>query len=267
MEGPNATDPAPSSTPGFSDTLEGIRAAIVAEGARKGLTGKVQAAILGILETLLVLFADFRAGRLAAVAPEAASTPCAGAREFRGGDTEAAGGQGGADHGGELLLSAGQERSGRGGAGRGGSAGGAPGAKGARGESEIDDAGVATPCTGSEQNSAGCNGPPFHPTSPCRVPIALAQWEPDPGVERGILGRVKPTASRAAAMPPERACRRDSRWGVQCRMIEIVMSPNSKIGAFDPLHSRAHFVVNRDTARPRKRRHRGWACVPGRARR
>ncbi len=60
------TDPAPSSPTDFSGMLEGIRAAIAAEGSRKGLAGKVQAAILGFLETLLALLADFRAGRLAA---------------------------------------------------------------------------------------------------------------------------------------------------------------------------------------------------------
>jgi hypothetical protein len=47
-------------------TLEGIRASIAADAARKGPAGALARAILGFLETLLALIAAFRAGKLAA---------------------------------------------------------------------------------------------------------------------------------------------------------------------------------------------------------
>ncbi len=54
----------------LKDTLEELRASVAARGARKGLRGAIQEAILGFLECLLALLADLRAGRLAAVAQE-----------------------------------------------------------------------------------------------------------------------------------------------------------------------------------------------------
>jgi hypothetical protein len=60
----------------LKDTLEELRASVAARGARKGLRGTIQEAILGFLETLLALLQDFRAGKLVPAAP--------GAREVRG---------------------------------------------------------------------------------------------------------------------------------------------------------------------------------------
>jgi hypothetical protein len=61
--------PAPPSPPTdrLKDTLGEMRAAIGAERPRKGLAGALQAAMLGLLELLVALLADFRAGRLALV--------------------------------------------------------------------------------------------------------------------------------------------------------------------------------------------------------
>lgn len=76
------TGTAPSPADRFSSTLEGMRAAIAAEGTRNGLTGRLLAAILGLLDTLMALLADLRASRLAAAAsgpnaPRAAGAACA----------------------------------------------------------------------------------------------------------------------------------------------------------------------------------------------
>jgi hypothetical protein len=84
------TDPAPSSAPDLSDELGEMRAAIMAKGARRGLAGKLQAALLRLLEVLAAMLADFRAGRLAP------SAPGAGRRERAGDDAGAAGGKGAA---------------------------------------------------------------------------------------------------------------------------------------------------------------------------
>lgn len=55
----------PSSPAGrLTISLEEMRARLAAEGTRKGLAGALQAAILGLLECLLALLADFKAGRL-----------------------------------------------------------------------------------------------------------------------------------------------------------------------------------------------------------
>jgi hypothetical protein len=68
------SDPAAAPTH-LKDTLEEMRASVAARGARRGLRGAIQEAILGFLEVLLALLADFRAGRLTPVAPSAEAPP------------------------------------------------------------------------------------------------------------------------------------------------------------------------------------------------
>jgi hypothetical protein len=62
----------------FAISFEEIRAKMAAEGKKKGLAGALQAAILRLLNAIVALLADLRAGRLAAAAPaSAANAPCA----------------------------------------------------------------------------------------------------------------------------------------------------------------------------------------------
>src|SRR5215472_6613296 len=82
--GTQMSDPAASPTTDLKDTLEEMRASVAARGARKGLTGAIEKAILGLLEVLMALLADFRAGRLAPLAPssrDACPAPCAAASD------------------------------------------------------------------------------------------------------------------------------------------------------------------------------------------
>jgi hypothetical protein len=55
----------------LKDTLDEMRASVAARGARKGLQGKIQAAILDFLDVLMRLLMEFRAGGLAPLAPVA----------------------------------------------------------------------------------------------------------------------------------------------------------------------------------------------------
>jgi hypothetical protein len=51
------------------NTLEELRASVAARGARRGLAGMLQEAILGFLECLMALLVDFRAGKLVPLTP------------------------------------------------------------------------------------------------------------------------------------------------------------------------------------------------------
>jgi hypothetical protein len=70
------TTATPSPTDDLTSTLEGMRAAMAADGTRKGIKGALVAAILRLLEALVALLAEFRAGTLsAAAAGRAAPSP------------------------------------------------------------------------------------------------------------------------------------------------------------------------------------------------
>jgi hypothetical protein len=67
-----------TATPSLADhltiSMAEVRASIAAEGTRKGLKTALLAAILGFLEMLAALLAEFRAGTLVAAAPRRGAT-------------------------------------------------------------------------------------------------------------------------------------------------------------------------------------------------
>jgi hypothetical protein len=64
------TTAAPSPTGHLDISLGEMRAAMAAEGTKKGLAGAVAAALLSLLDLIVALLAEFRAGKLAALAPQ-----------------------------------------------------------------------------------------------------------------------------------------------------------------------------------------------------
>ncbi len=62
---------APPTQTDLKSTLEEMRASVTAEGTRGGIKGAIQTAFLGLLSVLLAILEDFRAGRLAPIAPVA----------------------------------------------------------------------------------------------------------------------------------------------------------------------------------------------------
>ena len=69
------TNAAAAPSTDLKDTLEEMRASVA---ARKGLAGAMEKAILGLLELLLALLADFRAGKLTPPAPASGDADGAG---------------------------------------------------------------------------------------------------------------------------------------------------------------------------------------------
>jgi hypothetical protein len=71
----------PSLADRFAITFEGMREAMAADAARKGPTGALLRAILSLLERIVALLAEFRAGTLVAAAPRRAAPGADATRE------------------------------------------------------------------------------------------------------------------------------------------------------------------------------------------
>jgi hypothetical protein len=69
-------DPTPTD---LKDTLEAMRAAVAGEGAHQGLAGAVQQAFLKLIEVLVAMLLDFRAGKLAPLVAAADDDDAGGA--------------------------------------------------------------------------------------------------------------------------------------------------------------------------------------------
>lgn len=69
------TETAPSPADRFTVALDGMRETIALEGTKKGLAGGLLAAILRLLDELLALLMQFKAGTLVAAAAELRAAP------------------------------------------------------------------------------------------------------------------------------------------------------------------------------------------------
>jgi hypothetical protein len=74
------TTATPSLADRFASTLDGMRAAMPAEGTRKGPAAALQAAILRLLEAILALLVQFEAGTLTALPARRAANAAPGAQ-------------------------------------------------------------------------------------------------------------------------------------------------------------------------------------------
>jgi hypothetical protein len=118
------TDATPSPTDHLRNTLEEMRVSVTAEGTRKGLAGALQSAILRLLNALVALLAEFKAGTLGALEDGQSTGEAATAREPDATALSAADAGGAGAHGsGRPMAVLSADGSGDAGVDRGGSAG------------------------------------------------------------------------------------------------------------------------------------------------